>query len=150
VTGSRADGAPLNTISCNGSWWQTWQYVDYQVPDDTDSAATQKELTVYAGTMCMAPQTNANGDYATSPGYPTAAGSTWPPPPHTLMAVYYCDASDRQKWDFNADGTIRPAYASNLCLERPGGLSSNTVELNTCRASSDPLLPNQQWVRPAQ
>ena len=149
LTGSRTTGSKLMTNTCNGGWEQTWQYVDYNDPNNPEDDAARHELTVYAGTMCMAPATDANGNWATGGSFPTASSTTWPPPLHTLVAVYYCNGSGAQKWEVRGDGTIRPADANDLCLERPQ-LFTATIELNTCRSQADSLFEGQQWVRPVR
>lgn len=146
TTGSRADGAPLQMRNCSSTEWdQTWQYLDYNDPNDSGDDASQHELTVYAGRKCMAPKTDANGNWATGGGFPTASSTTWPPPPHTLVAVYDCNETKAQKWAVNADGTIRPEDASNLCLDRWNGstASGTAIQLYTCTGS-----PAQEWTRP--
>ncbi|HZE15164.1 MAG TPA: RICIN domain-containing protein, partial [Mycobacterium sp.] len=94
---------------------------------------------------CMTPKTDPNGNWATGGGYPTASSSTWPPPPHTLVAVYDCNGTPVQKWTVNADGTIRPENAGNLCLDRWNGstVAGTAIQLYTCSGTTA-----QQWTRP--
>ncbi len=145
TSGSRSNGAAVQMNACNGAWEQNWRYIDYNDPNNSNDDAIQHELTVYAGTKCLAPKTDANGNWVTGGGFPTASSSTWPPPPHTLVAVYDCDATAAQKWTVNADGTIRPADASNLCLDRWNGSTANgtAIQLYTCTGN-----PAQAWARP--
>jgi Ricin-type beta-trefoil lectin domain/delta endotoxin, N-terminal domain len=145
TTGSRAEGAAAQMRNCSSAQWdQTWQYIDYNDPSDPDSAAAQHELTVYAGRMCMAPKTGANGNWVTGGGGPTTS-TTSPPPPHTLVAVYDCNESAAQKWTMNSDGTIRPENAGDLCLARQNGstASGTAIQLDTCSAGD----AAQRWSR---
>ncbi|MGZ4521704.1 MAG: ricin-type beta-trefoil lectin domain protein, partial [Mycobacteriaceae bacterium] len=125
TTGSRADGAPLQMRNCSSTAWdQTWQYIDYNDPNDPESAAAQHELTVYAGSKCAAPK-----DGATATGTP--------------VQVYGCDETPPQKWTRHSDGTITNDQ-SGLCLERAGGAVSNgtPLQLNTCNSSD---AQNWNW-----
>ncbi len=149
-TGSRTPGSVLQMTTCDGGWEQTWHYVDYNDPNDPSDDTAQHELTVYAGTMCMAPATDANGNWATGGSFPTTSSTTWPPPAHTLVAAYNCEGTDRQKWDVRTDGTIRLLTATNMCLSRRNGALLNTqLELDTCKPPAEQLYESEQWVPPA-
>jgi hypothetical protein len=155
-TGKREDGAKLQMYACDYAGWVTAD--DPATEDDESSQTTAWEttwgygddaaprpLTVYGGTKCMAPATDANGNWATAEGFPTTSSTTWPPPPHTLVAVYDCNGSGAQNWTVDTDGTIRPADANDLCLDRVNGATANgtPVQLNTCTGGTA-----QKWTRP--
>lgn len=125
TTGSRANGAPLETHDCNGGWEQTWLYIDYNDPDSAADDASQHALAVYAGTMCAAPKDGG-----------TTAG--------TLVQAYDCDGTSPQKWTRNADASIT-SDQSGLCLERAGGAISNgtAIRLGTCNGGAA-----QKWTSP--
>lgn len=131
---SRAPGTGLQMDQCSSDWRQSWHWADTA---DLAGNPPSYALMAYGGTECMAPARDASSHWMTSSG-PTA-GTAWPPPAHTLVAVYDCNGDQSQEWTVNPDGSIhlRSADASNLCLDRSNDSAGQTtpIQLEACDGS---------------
>ncbi|NUS15838.1 MAG: family 43 glycosylhydrolase [Streptomyces sp.] len=108
--GSQTNSTQVEIYDCNGSAQQSW------------TATTSKQLTVYGGAKCLDAYQKG-----TTPGTP--------------VDIYDCNGGTNQQWNVNSDGTIT-GVQSGLCLDVTGYSTANgaLVELWTCTGGS-----NQQW-----
>jgi dienelactone hydrolase len=107
---SQTNGTQTQIWDCSGAANQTW------------TANTAHELTVYGGTKCL----DASGN-GTSPG--------------TKVIIWDCHGGTNQQWNVNPDGTIT-GVQSGLCLDVAGAstASGTPVQLWSCHGGG-----NQQW-----
>jgi hypothetical protein len=60
----------------------------------------------------------------------------------TPVDIWACNGGSNQAWVLGADGTIRPSFDTNVCLELPDWQTANGTKLDlwTCNGGT-----NQQW-----